>query len=351
MALCWLEGFDNYGASGMSDTTLITEMAKRYSSYILTSTTPYTELVAGWGGGLGLQFGRSGDTTLHLSVSFASNSNWLVGCAFKTPSLFTTKTNIFAIRSSTAGQNSLAVTSTGLLAAYSGDDSSPVFLASASQVLLPNTWYYIEYKVYCHASAGTVDVHLNGVSVISLTSKNTLKAGGDCTVVRLRGIPGAATVARGPVDDWYIANGATDFLGPLKVETLRPSADTLVVDWLCSVGSDHYALVNETPDNTGTYVYCGTSGDEDQYEINDLGDISSSIKGVQIGATANLASNGSQQLYLECDSNGSVANSAGVTLTTTVLLTSNYILETDPATSAAWSADAVNDLKVGIKAG
>lgn len=349
MALVWLEGFDNYGASGMSYTTLITEMAKRYSSYILTSTTPYTELVDGWGGGLGLQFGRSGDTTLHLSVSFASNSNWLIGCAFKTPATFTTRTRIFAVRSSTAGQNSLVVTSTGLLAAYSGDDSYSL-LGYASNPLLPNTWYYIEYKVYCHATAGTVDVQLNGVNILSMTNKNTLRAGGTCTEIRLRGIPGASTVARGPVDDWYIANGVTNFLGPVKIETIRPDADTSIA-WSGSTGPTHYNLVNETPDDPNTYVYSGATGVEDYYSVSNLVGISGSIKGAQLGATANLAANGSQTLYLECDSNGSIANSAGTTLTTTTLVTSNYILETDPATSAAWLVSAINGLKTGLKVG
>ena len=349
MALVWLEGFDNYGALGMSYTTLITEMAKRYSLYILTSTTPYTELVAGWGGGLGLQFGRSGDTTLHLSASFAANTNWLIGCAFKTPATFTTRTRIFAVRSSTAGQNSLVVTSTGLLAAYSGDDSYSL-LNYASQSLLPNTWYYIEYKVYCHATSGTVDVQLNGINVLSLSNKNTLRAGGTCTEIRLRGIPGASTVARGPVDDWYIANGTTNFLGPVKIETLRPNADTSI-SWLGSTGPNNYDLLNETPDNPSTYVYSGATGAEDYYSISNLTNISGNIKGIQLGAKANLDSNGSQKLYLECDSNGSTANSGGTTLTTTTIVTSNYILETDPATNSAWITTAVDGLETGLKVG
>ena len=43
-------------------------------------------------------------------------------------------------------------------------------LASALQA---NTWYYIEFKVKCHATLGTFDLHVNGISVLIGSGINT----------------------------------------------------------------------------------------------------------------------------------------------------------------------------------
>jgi hypothetical protein len=234
---------------------------------------------------------------------------------------------------------------------YRGDES--LFLGRASKSLKRNTWHYLEYKVYCHDSSGTIDVQLDGENILALSSVDTLQ---DTTgylgsfVIRAPRSSADANVAAS-IDDLYILDGAaglSDFLGPVKVETLHPTGDTATVNWTTSTGSNHYALVDENPVNTGDYVYSATANQEDKYTLSNLTYLSS-IDGVQLGCMAQLDGPGTKQVYLTCDSNGTANTGSENYLADTTSIHFSRILENDPDTSNAWTASAVNALIAGVK--
>lgn len=352
MSLVWLDGFETYGASGANGTTLSTEVARRYPAYSLpVASTPYAELAAGWGGGLGIKGCRS-SVAHYIAPTFAHSLTWVVGCAIQLPASLR-RSSIFVVCNRTtpfAKQVMLSIQHDGTLSVYRGDFSA--LLGTSKVALRPSAWYYIEFKVYCHDTAGTAEVHVNGLEVLNLTGKDTLSlASTDIGRIEISA-PRAAldAVAAGMLDDLYIQSGGS-FLGPNKVEVLRPTSDTVTIDWTPSTGTDHFALVDENPVNSSDYVASTTTNNADLYNIADLSVITDNIVGVQLGGAGCLDVAGTENLLLSCNSNGTGDDGSAFPLTGTSVLVYNRILETDPNTSAAWTISAVNALTAGVKVG
>lgn len=352
MALVWLDGFDTYGAVGANGATLVTELIRRYPNvYMSDASTPASELVAGLIDGIALRPGRS-VYEFHLVATFAHNLTWVVGMAIKCPNDMMRSSDIFTLQSYNGTiQNKLTMLSDLTLMAYRGDAS--LLLGRASKPLIRNTWHYLEYKVYCHDSSGTVDVQLDGENILSLSSVDTLQdATGYLGSIVIRA-PRSSTDANvaASIDDLYILDGTaglSDFLGPVKVETLRPTGDDVTVNWTPSANADHYTLIDENPVNTSDYVYSATANQEDKYTLSNLTYLSS-IDGIQLGCMAQLDGPGTKQVYLTCDSNGTVNTGSENYLADTTSLHFSRILENDPDTSNTWTASAVNALIAGVK--
>lgn len=121
---------------------------------------------------------------------------------------------------------------------------------------------HVEVKVYSHASAGTVEIKINGVSVYSGTGLNT--DGADITGVTL------CSVGEGNSTKWSGVFIADDWVGALIPKLLVPTGDDSV-QLSRSAGSDNYALVDDTAeDGDTTYVQSNTSGHKDIYTFSDL---------------------------------------------------------------------------------
>jgi len=97
--------------------------------------------------------------------------------------------------------------------------------SSAAGVLSVGTWYYLEVKALLSTTVGTIEVRVNGVSVITLTGLNNCGEGSEAwTYVKITG---------GDFQDYYICDGAeqnaampnNDFLGDCTAEALLPEVD------------------------------------------------------------------------------------------------------------------------------
>jgi hypothetical protein len=352
MALVWLDGFETYGPVGTSGTALENELIRRYPDvYMGGGTTPVTELVAGFNGGIALRQGRSGNA-YYLNVGFAPHATWVIGMAIKLPDDGMKLSRVFTVTSYNGTiQNSVWMREDLSLRAYRG--STSLLLGSGHTALKRNTWHYLEYKVYCHDSSGTIDVRLDGQTVISASGIDTLQdATGWVGTIAIEA-PSSSTAGSvaATIDDLYILNGAaglSDFLGPVKIETLRPTGDTATVDWTPSANADHYTLIDENPVNSSDYVASSTANQEDKYTLANLSSITT-VQGVQLGVMAQLDGPGSKQLYLTCDSNGSVNNGSEIYLAGPETVHFSRILETDPDTSNAWTTSAIDALIAGIR--
>ena len=214
-----------------------------------------------------------------------------------------------------------------------------------------NTWYYIEVKVYCHASAGTVDVHVNGVSKLSLTAQNT-KQGTDAFYNQVYiGPPRNTTTA---LDDVYIldGNGAVnnDFLGTRKVIGLFPASDASVA-WTTSAGSTHYNLVNENPEDGDTsYVQSLTSGQADLFGYSGLPPVNT-IAGIQINTACKETAAGSHSIITPVKSGSTESDDTAQPVGIQSYIDRRRIVETDPATGVAWTRTGLNAAQIGIKVG
>jgi len=335
MALLLVEGFEGYGTSGDP----YTYMMRRYASGDHSST---------WY----LQTGR------YAGYSFQANGNYYVqtaalttcdtvvfGCAYRwfTSSLSSTLYLMGLYDGATQGVNCRVSNYTGEVDVYRGS----TLLGSTVGANIQHQWVYIEIKVKCHATDGTVEVRVNGVTKLSLTGQNT-KAGTHTyhDVLRFYG----STYHY--LDDIYYLDttGASNntFLGVQRVVGIFPNADTATEQWTPSAGSDHYALVDETKDNDDTdYVESTTSGQVDLWEYGNISGFST-VAGIQVNTTFKRTDATAYSLITEVVS-GAATNDDTAVAATTSYVSKKRILDADPNTSSAWTQNGVNAVKCGVK--
>jgi hypothetical protein len=142
--------------------------------------------------------------------------------------------------------------------------------------LTQGIWQYVECKIKLHASAGTVDVRLNGLSgspLISSTGLNTTNTG-DVTFSEL-GLPklhsgNSGTAGNWDIADLYVCDGSgstsNDFLGDVRGDVLLVNAAGAETNWTPDSGSN-YARVNEASiDSDTSYVSATTAATKDTYK-------------------------------------------------------------------------------------
>jgi hypothetical protein len=354
MALLWLEGFDNYGPVGMTNTALEDAIQLRCpNSLVYSSEAGETSILAdGYGYGLGLQLGQSNrDLKLTVDIPDNTSAQLALGCAFKTAvsgsqyDLLTT--SIFQLVSSNGVENWLQISASGMVSAWQGSGN---LLGYASKTLVPSTWYYIEYNIDCSIvdDEGAVEIRINGEIVLSAPGAGggTVMSLNAITAINIQGQKTEGDYRREAIDDLYIADELT-FLGPLKVETLRPSAD-VVTDW--DPAGTHFDILNQTPVNAANYISSNTANASDLYDFDDLPSTVVSIQGIQIEVQAQLDANGSEDFRVQCDSNGSLVSNT-FNLLTSDSLPCSIILENDPDTGTAWLPSAIDTLQAGVNYG
>jgi hypothetical protein len=307
-------------------------------------------LVSGRFGGQAFRIGAStaqfNTATASRIFNAAGNTTAMsFGFAFRTDLLHNSR--CFEVMTLAGGvQCGLGMTSSGGVYFYSGAGGTTI-CSSAAGLFSTNTWIYIEVELTLAASGGTVTVYVNGASVCSGTG-NTLAAGGSGGgKLQIYSFPDTGN-SNNDFDDIYVTSGASR-LGECKIETLRPASDNTVA-WTPSTGPSNYALVNETLVNGDTsFVQTAATGTRDLYGISPLGSTPVNIFAITVVSFAEKTDATTRQLYNSVRSGATDSDGSAVNLAASY---GRYdrIIETDPATSAAWTASGVNNLLVGPKA-
>jgi hypothetical protein len=105
-------------------------------------------------------------------------------------------------------------------------------------------------KVYCHATAGTVDVRFNGCPVYSRSSMNTLPSGGIATRAVLGDGYPPYSMSYVRIDDFYVCDGTgsknNDFLGDVlvKLSKLQRNRQRQLLYSLRAIGSPENAAIH-----------------------------------------------------------------------------------------------------------
>lgn len=334
-----LEGFDHYGVSGRSDAGLDDDVAIRHRGELIGAG----DLITGRGSNnVALQW-DSTNPKIYLSRYDATQSDtWIMGFAFK-----------FSDASSLTGIIWEAVPS--VLRLYSAKGSLRLYTSdwteSVNYTLKPNRWYYIEIKVYFHTTLGTVEIRINGQTVYTTTNKDTENTSYTTGGVFQLYLPESQCA----FDDVYICDDTgsynNDFLGPIKVETLRPDGDDGSQNWTPSAGGDHYALVdNANMWETGDYIEANGANIDDLWTYAALSKITGTIQGVQLITSVWTDTGLPQVLEAICDSGTTVdyANARGVGVDTNPI-PYEVIWETDPDTDNAWTISGINNASFGVR--
>jgi len=349
MALILMEGFDTFGANGVQITS---EVKDTYSMH-----DPSYNFYARPGrvAGLSAQWSStSPDAILTMVPNAAPHATYIVGFGYYLPhaSGVPDTGTAFALRQKGHYESIVGVgfhvASDGTVSAVTGDGST-VIVSSSAGIIQNQTWHYIEMKVYCHPSAGTVDIMVDDSTVASGTGLDT-----DYATV------GSSPVFEGVcwrgqnnllqyqprIDDLYVCDGSgsinNDFLGDCVVRPLYPTSDAGTNDWTPSTGVNHYAVVDDQYWNDET-DYLDTDTDADK-EMFGFGTISTGddIIGITLHSTNRRLSPSSGTLQHIYESNASEQGESGLILGVTTIRGNYSISETNPDTLSPWTEAEIN---------
>ena len=222
-------------------------------------------------------------------------------------------------------------------------------LGTGSTVLDTSTWYWVELYTVIDSSSGSVLLEIDGVEELNLTSIDTdPQLTGTVDQVGIVSGSGAANY----FDHFFIADGSLfgASLGPQYIDVLTPTEDTAYADFTPSSGSDHYAMVDDVPnDGSTTYVYGNTLGSQDRFVVSDLADNPYAINLVQI---ASIAIDSATNTELEIKTNiysGAESLSGPGLCPQDSFADAVVITATDPDTDGAWNKSAVDALQAEVE--
>jgi hypothetical protein len=340
MALLWIDGFEGYGVTGTQ--------SGLDSRYIVSNTTYYS-IFAGRNSGYCVGYNNDGSATITTPILYtntstkSTNSTLIAGYAFK----LADSTGYSMIQFNDNAVNGVSITISGstniILTLKVAGSTVSTFTGPA---ITFGFWYYIELKTYCDNTAGTIEVRVNGTTVISLTSYDT-KIGVDNWFNNV-----TLQQYHSYTDDLYICDGsgttANDFQGVCKVFALYPVADTTTIEWTPSAGLTHYNLVDENPAATADYISATTQNKTDSYTYPALAS-TGQIIGLQIATRTKLASGTSIIIETPINSNSLTDVGADLRGLSTSYLDYRRVCEIDPNTEQSWTASSIAAAHFGIR--
>lgn len=302
-------------------------------------------------GRLGGQCVRMLNTTNTQTKTIDAQASWVVGFAFRASAFGAFA--ILAFRDAGTLQSELRTNADGTLSVTRNGTS--VTGGTSTNAMSATAWNYIEMKVTIADSiaANSCKVRVNGVDWITVTTGQDLKNTANATANQI--LIGTITNTSGLLydyDDLYVCdgNGSTNnnFLGDCRIETLYPSGAGTTTAWTASTGSN-YTCVDETTSNGDTdYVETSTATNKDTYAMGDLSSTPTAIYGIQTVLAARKTDAGSRSVAAVIRSGGTDYDGTTVSLADTYTCLTE-VRETNPATSAAWTASGVNAIEAGVK--
>lgn len=320
----------------------------------------YTTAIQKWTSGNGTissTFGRNGNgiapnTGLNKQVAASQeHATMTVGCAIKRGGGSGQVLIVFLSDSGVTTHLTIRVTGTGEIQAFRGTTAGTQLGSTVSAGTIPESvWKYIEVKAVLHDTTGSVEIRVDGNStpVLSVTNQDT-KNGGTKTVFDTVQLTFA--VSSPNFDDVYVTNGAgsvnTGFLGDVKIETLFANGAGTTTGLTPSTGSN-FQTVDETAPNTTDYSGSATNDLYDTYAFGNLATAAGTIFAVNIYAYAAKSDAGAKGGAIMIRSGGTDYEKTDNALATGFQYY-NDIVETDPATSTAWTISNVNAAEFGWK--
>lgn len=344
MALLHIESFDWLAAASSVNST--NWIKSRYAGTTGGSTGYITED--------GVQTGSKAISYLDSSgcsftIPFTGASTIVHGGHHKVPALFAT--GLFNLVESGTIHLQVALTAAGELRVLRAG-STQIGITSGLGLAI-DTWYHIEVKAYCHDSAGTVDLYVDGVLELSLTGQDTRNGG---TGV-FNGILFSSSIFpyRKHLDNLYVLNTTgslnNDILGVQYARVMRPTADASPNDWAPLSGSDHYAAVSEDTGSSDTNVLDDSvTGQQELFDLSNPVGVTN-IKGVVPVVIGRLTDGTGYSIKHVLKSGGTTETDAAQSFSSTSYVSKQQVHEVDPDTSAAWLDADVDALQAGFEVG
>jgi hypothetical protein len=309
----------------------------------------------GWSGNVSMASGRfggnayNGETTSRLKSLPASYATIIMGFAFKYRAVVDTPILVQFRDSGTAHVDLRYTVSTTTFSITRAGTSLGTYI----KPLTLNQWYYLEFKATISDTVGVVELKIDGVSVINLSSQDT-RNGANATVNEIV-LSNGAQFTVGDIDDIYVVDtsgGAptNDYLGDIRVEALFPNGNGNTSNLTGSDGNstDNYLLVDEvTPNDDTDYVESSTVGDKDTYAFGNLTPTTGTVYAVQPCLYAKKTDAGTRKIASIARLSGTEVDSADQTLGASYAYFTD-IREAKPG-GGVWTITDVNNAEFGVK--
>jgi hypothetical protein len=237
----------------------------------------------------------------------------------------------------------------GFVRAKLGTGGGTILGTSTNKVFFGQTWHYVEMKVVLSASAtGSVEVHVDGVQVLNLTSIITSNGGVD---VIDRCVWKHLSFINTRWDDTYIADSG-NILSDVRIDTIMPDGDGNYTEFGTTIPSSpttHWDKVEELPDDDDTSYNQGTAANQrDTFTMENLDAITTqTIHAVQQFSLAKhdgTATNFRHKVRIAATDYDSTSQA----------LASAYgyhlnVRETNPNTASAWTESDINGMESGVE--
>jgi hypothetical protein len=233
--------------------------------------------------------------------------------------------------------------------AYRGSGTGNLLGSSAVDSLPPSSnWFYIEWKAFINDTTGTVEVRVDGVSILTVTGADTSARANVFAT-------GATLLSASNIrcDDYYLFDGSgaqhNDFFGPARVRTEYGTSDS-AVNFTPLSGSDNFAMVDDPGDIDGdtTYNHQAASTGKDLLGINGEVPVTATVGPVELRSTFRKDDAGA------CTGRGVIKSNAteapGATKNPGITYQQfRDVYELDPDGSVAWTPAKYNAIKIGYE--
>lgn len=302
--------------------------------------------------------GVSGLARCHWTFTAAASGPFFGRVYINIASLPTNTPTVVGIWDGTTLRSSLRITPAGVIQLF----NSTTKVGSDGPTLSLNTWYCLELK-YSNVGSGELEGKVDHVSFASAST------GGSGTVDRIS--IGAVTNSTG--FDFYFDDVALNdstgsyqnsFPGAGSVIHLRPNAAGDSAQWTRSTGANNWANVDETTPSSSDFNQSRTTGEIDDYNIDDSGigsgDTVNVVHVAYYGARNNSGTVGSAGVTrLKASSGGTVEEGSAETPSSTNyrandMDTNNSLPYTltsyvKPGTSDPWTQAALDTAQIGMR--
>lgn len=346
MALLFMDGFDHYGHGVRIDPL---KWGTQVGSGIMQAVATGAPVRTGTGS-LSGYYANDKVITYPLPAS----GGFVIGLAIR----FTVAPggsggiDFLEVREGTTIHMVLSITPAAVLQVKRGT----TVLATGTQTLPQSSWNYVEFKGVIHATTGSYEVRLDGVSDVALTASGIPTRNGGATGQWDRigvGVPVDSSFSSN-ADDVYVCDLSgsapqNDFLGPVKITTLMAvPGNGSNVGFTPSTGTDHGALVDEIPGNTTDFNSGNAVGLKDTYNIANL-TVTGDILGIQTCMYTAKSDAGTRQVCAVVRTGGTDYDGGNKPLLTTFSYATQIFQQKPGVTPADWTVADVNALEAGLK--
>lgn len=258
MAIRFMEGFDGVLTA--------TQLAKKWGHQIGVPTLQASG--RNGGGNILLIFA----SVMEHAGMVIENDTFIVGAAINPIAPRTANANLFDISANTSAVQ--------LRCRLNFSDSKIEFLRSGitsvgftDEALLSGTYTYVEVKIFCHNSIGTIECRFDGVTVFTFGPGDTQGTiNSSVTSLQVQGDSGTGVRC----DDLYVADTSgtknNDFLGDVRVDTLLATSDSVAEFDTANPSANHFENVDEATgvDEDTSYNETPTNGDRDIFGFSNL---------------------------------------------------------------------------------